>query len=94
MNTTPTLTPLAAFAPLFAEPAGSPIRELFPLLSRPGMMSLAGGYPSASLLDAEGLAQAASHALGQGISALQYGATEGLPAMRDALAQQAQARGM
>lgn len=94
MNTTPTLTPLAAFAPLFAEPAGSPIRELFPLLSRPGMMSLAGGYPSASLLDAEGLAQAASHAMGQGISALQYGATEGLPAMRDALAQQAQARGM
>ncbi len=94
MNTTPTPHAAGGFAPLFAEPAGSPIRELFPLLSRPGMMSLAGGYPSASLLDAEGLAQAASHALGQGISALQYGAAEGLPAMRDALAQQAQARGM
>lgn len=85
---------LPAFAPLFAEPAGSPIRELFPYLSRPGMISLAGGYPSASLLDAEGLAQAASHAMAQGIHALQYGATEGLPAMREALAQQAQTRGM
>lgn len=38
--------PLAAFAAPFAEPAGSPIRELFPYLSRPGMISLAGGYPS------------------------------------------------
>lgn len=94
MNAPTTPTPLAAFSPLFAEPVGSPIRELFPFLSRPGMLSLAGGYPSASLLDAEGLAQAASHALGQGIAALQYGATEGLPAMREALAQQAQTRGM
>ena len=94
MQTTTTPAPLAAFAPLFAEPAGSPIRELFPYLSRPGMLSLAGGYPSASLLDAEGLAHAASHALGQGISALQYGATEGLPAMREALAQHTHARGM
>lgn len=86
---------LAAFAPLFAEPAGSPIRELFPYLSRPGMISLAGGYPSASLLDAEGLAQAATQAMAQGgMQVLQYGATEGLPAMREALAEQARARGM
>ena len=47
---------LAPFAAVFAEPAGSPIRELFPYLSRPGMISLAGGYPSPSLFDAEGLA--------------------------------------
>ena len=33
------------YAAAFAEPAGSPIRELFPYLSRPGMISFAGGYP-------------------------------------------------
>jgi len=86
--------PLAAFSALFAEPAGSPIRELFPYLSRPGMISLAGGYPSASLFDAEGLSEAASQAMQQGAGILQYGATEGVPALREALAAQAQARGM
>ena len=86
--------PLAAFAALFAEPTGSPIRELFPYLSRPGMISLAGGYPSPSLFDAEGLAHAASQSLMQGPAALQYGATEGQPALREALAQQARDRGM
>ncbi|MEG0786501.1 MAG: PLP-dependent aminotransferase family protein [Comamonas sp.] len=91
---TTTAAPLAAFTALFAEPAGSPIRELFPYLSRPGMISLAGGYPSTSLFDAQGLAQAATHAMAQGASALQYGATEGLPTLREALAQQARDRGM
>ncbi len=85
---------MAAFAAPFAQPAGSPIRELFPYLSRPGMVSLAGGYPSPSLFDAEGLGQAAAQAMGQGAQALQYGATEGLPALREALAEQARERGM
>ena len=85
---------LAPFAAVFAEPAGSPIRELFPYLSRPGMISLAGGYPSPSLFDAEGLAQAAQQAMAQGPGALQYGATEGLGELREALAQQARERGM
>ncbi|CAM4036410.1 DNA-binding transcriptional MocR family regulator [Comamonas aquatilis] len=87
-------TSLAAFAAPFAEPAGSPIRELFPYLSRPGMISLAGGYPSPSLFDAEGLAQAAQQAMTQGSATLQYSATEGLPELREALALQAQERGM
>src|SRR5690606_27825573 len=86
------MSPLASFSALFAEPAGSPIRELFPYLSRPGRISLAGGYPAPSLLDAEGLAQAASQTLLQGAAALQYGATEGQPALREALAQQARDR--
>ncbi|MEX8194133.1 PLP-dependent aminotransferase family protein [Comamonas guangdongensis] len=85
---------LAPFAAPFAEPAGSPIRELFPYLSRPGMISLAGGYPSPSLFDAEGLALAAQQAMAQGQSALQYGATEGLAELREALALQARERGM
>ena len=91
---TTTAAPLAAFTPLFAEPAGSPIRELFPYLSRPGMISLAGGYPSPSLFDAEGLAQAAAQAMTQGATTLQYGATEGQLPLREALAQQARDRGM
>lgn len=84
----------APFAANFAEPVGSPIRELFPYLSRPGMISLAGGYPSPSLFDAEGLAQAAQEAMTQGAGTLQYGATEGQPALREALARQAKERGM
>jgi 2-aminoadipate transaminase len=88
------MSPLASFSALFAEPAGSPIRELFPYLSRPGMISLAGGYPSPSLFDAEGLAQATTQTMLQGAAALQYGATEGQPALREALAQQARDRGM
>ena len=58
------------------------------------MISLAGGYPSPSLFDAEGLAQAAQQSMAQGPGALQYGATEGLSELREALAQQARERGM
>lgn len=94
MTASAPLAPLAPFAATFAEPAGSPIRELFPYLSRPGMISLAGGYPSPSLFDAEGLALAAQQAMNQGASALQYGATEGLAELREALALQARERGM
>jgi len=82
------------FATNFANPAGSPIRELFPYLSQPGIISLAGGYPSASLFDVEGLQQAASRALARGGDALQYGATEGVPLLREALVGLCQARGI
>ncbi|MGT2495174.1 hypothetical protein ACU4GD_44475 [Cupriavidus basilensis] len=34
------------------EPQGSPIRELFPYMSLPGMISFAGGYPSPASFDA------------------------------------------
>jgi len=59
------MSDMPAFAAPFAQPAGSPIRELFPYLSQPGMISLAGGYPSPSLFDAEGLAHAAAQAMMQ-----------------------------
>lgn len=89
------MTPLS-FVENFVEPAGSPIRELFPYLSRPGMISLAGGYPSPSLFDVEGLQQAAMSALSNSHSgvSLQYGATEGLPALREALASLCHMRGI
>lgn len=65
------------FASVFANPAGSPIRQLFPYLSRPGLISFAGGYPSRSLLDAEGLQEAAARAFAAGGSTLRYLSTEG-----------------
>ena len=82
------------FAPAFAEPAGSPIRELFPYLGRPGMISFAGGYPSPTLLDAEGLEDASRRAWSDPTAALQYSATEGLPALRDALSHLSRERGV
>ncbi|MBR8655345.1 PLP-dependent aminotransferase family protein [Achromobacter sp. Marseille-Q0513] len=82
------------YAAAFAEPAGSPIRELFPYLSRPGMISFAGGYPSPTLLDGAGIEQAAQRVFAQGAGILQYGATEGAPALREALARLCDARGI
>ena len=78
------MTPIP-FAANFVDPVGSPIRELFPYLSWPGIISLAGGYPSPSLFDTEGLQEAAAKALSNGSVALQYGATEGMPTLREAL---------
>lgn len=72
------------FSVAFRQPAGSPIRELFPYLSRPGMISFAGGYPTPGLFDAEGLQEAAAKALAQP-AVLQYGATEGQVGLRGAL---------
>jgi 2-aminoadipate transaminase len=94
MTGLPTPAAMPGFAAPFANPAGSPIRELFPYLSQPGMISLAGGYPSPSLFDAEGLAQAATQAMTGDAQALQYGATEGLPVLRTALAALMGARGI
>lgn len=74
------------FASRYLEPAGSPIRELFQYLSKPGIVSFAGGYPSPSLLDVEGIRDAALRALAEGSKGLEYGATEGMPALREALA--------
>lgn len=82
------------FSSSYANPAGSPIRELFPYLNRPGMISFAGGYPSPSLLDAEGLQQAAQRALADVSGSLQYGSTEGSPALRQALTQLCATRGI
>lgn len=83
-----------AFTSSFVEPAGSPIRELFPYLSKPGLISFAGGYPSPGLLDGEGLQQAAQRAFAGGAKILQYGATEGVPQLREALGRLCATRGI
>ena len=82
------------FHPAFANPAGSPIRELFPYLSRPGMISFAGGYPSPALLDAEGLAQASARVFADPAKALQYGPTEGSAPLRQELLRLSADRGI
>lgn len=82
------------FTHRYADPAGSPIRELFPYLAVPGMISLAGGYPSPDLFDAEGLRAAASLAMESPEKCLQYGATEGDADLRAALAGLMKSRGI
>jgi len=65
----------------------SAIRELFKLLGKPGIISFAGGFPDPSLFDAEGIRMSADAVLSnQPGPVLQYGATEGFPALREGLA--------
>jgi 2-aminoadipate transaminase len=81
--------------PLYAQASGSPIRAMLALAGREGMISLAGGHPDPALLPAdwlrESLLEVAGQLQGRG---LQYGATEGLPALREASAALLQARGL
>jgi len=75
------------FAAAFKAPRGSAIRELFPYLSRPDMISFAGGYPSPALFDASGLREAMEHAMrAPPAEWLQYANTQGELALRGALA--------
>lgn len=83
------------FAAPFRAPRGSPIRELFKYVGRPGMISFAGGYPSKDLFDREGLAQALDAAYrNDPIACLQYGDTAGAPLLRASLARLMTARGV
>ena len=66
----------------------SAIRELFKLLGKPGIISFAGGFPDSAMFDVEGIQQASQHVLAHEPGpALQYGATEGYPALREQLSQ-------
>jgi len=66
----------------------SAIRELFKLLGKPGIISFAGGFPDSAMFDVEGIREAVDRVLAdEPGGALQYGATEGYPALREQLAQ-------
>lgn len=73
-----------------AVPASSRIRDLLHLTASADVLSLAGGLPAAGALDAEAVRAAAADALAAagplGPVALQYGPTEGLPALRELIA--------
>jgi 2-aminoadipate transaminase len=73
----------------------SDVRDLLHHATRPGMISLAGGLPAAELFDVDGLRAAALEALDAApATALQYGMTEGQPALRAALVAHLAARGI
>jgi len=82
------------FSAPFANPAGSPIRELFKYLSEPGMISFAGGYPATDLFDAKGLGQSAEEAFKDSSVCLQYGPTDGLPALKNEIVRLMTQRGV
>lgn len=68
----------------------SAIRELLKVISRPGMISFAGGLPAPELFPAAELRAAADRLLAERPrNALQYGETEGVPGLRDWIARQA-----
>jgi len=65
--------------------SGSAIRAIFNLLSQPGMISFAGGMPAASALEPDVVADISQAVLrADGVRILQYGATEGWPALKQA----------
>ncbi|WOP17111.1 PLP-dependent aminotransferase family protein [Ottowia sp. SB7-C50] len=73
----------------------SAIRELFKLLGKPGIISFAGGFPDSAMFDVAGIQAAVNAALAQNPgAALQYGATEGHPPLREQLAAFMQSKGV
>lgn len=65
----------------------SVIREALKLAERPGIISFAGGLPSPETFPVEAFAEACERVLRQhGRAALQYGSSEGLPALREYVA--------
>jgi 2-aminoadipate transaminase len=64
------------------------VRELLKLTNRPEIISFAGGLPAAELFPVERVHEAMDRILtSSGRQALQYGATEGIPELRDWIAQ-------
>ena len=64
----------------------SEIRELLKLISKPGIISFAGGLPAPDLFPVEEIKEITDYVLeNEGKTALQYGATEGNTALREEL---------
>jgi 2-aminoadipate transaminase len=75
------------FAPRMAKTPKSFIREILKVTERPEVISFAGGLPSPSLIDVEGIRTAAATVLEQdGRCALQYSTTEGYLPLRQFIA--------
>lgn len=86
---------MSAVRALYAQASGSPIRAMLALADQEGMISLAGGHPDPALLPADWLRESLQDVTSklQGRS-LQYGATEGLPELREASAALLNQRGL
>jgi 2-aminoadipate transaminase len=80
-------TPESYISSAYKNIGESLVRELAKLMSVPGMISLAGGYPGPELFDREGIRAAVDEALTHSpVAALQYGPTDGLPGLRERVA--------
>ncbi len=74
------------YASRFDHVSGSAIREIFKVIAQPGMISFAGGNPSLAALPDEMVSLIAADVMKQnGKAILQYGATEGYPALCQSL---------
>ena len=74
------------FSSRFDRVSGSAIREIFKVIAQPGMISFAGGNPSPAALPDTMVAEIAAQVMrDNGKAILQYGATEGYPALRESL---------
>jgi 2-aminoadipate transaminase len=79
------MDPLFRFSALAEKMQPSPIRELFRVIQRPGMISFAGGLPDPDTFPVEAFAACADVLERDGRTVLQYGASEGYPPLRDAI---------
>jgi DNA-binding transcriptional MocR family regulator len=82
------VAPVPPPASRLAGVGSSPVRELLALVSRPGVISFAGGLPAPELFDHEGLRAAFDRVVaGEPRRVLQYSPTEGDPHLRRLLAE-------
>ena len=82
------VAPVPPPASRLAGVGSSPVRELLALVSRPGVISFAGGLPAPELFDHEGLRAAFDRVVaGEPRRVLQYSPTEGDPRLRRLLAE-------
>ena len=82
---------MTAYDKYFSEDVGSfmrsPVREIFKRVDLSAIYSFAGGYPDAATFPVEDIRRISSQVLDKyGAKALQYGATQGVPELREVIA--------
>jgi 2-aminoadipate transaminase len=83
------------FANRMDKVTGSAIREIFALLERPGMISLAGGNPAPECFPSAEIADITAGIIREkGDSVLQYGGTPGVGALKETVIRMMKARGI
>jgi 2-aminoadipate transaminase len=77
-------TMLCMFSDRMNNVKSSAIRDILKIISKPGMISLAGGLPAPEMFPVDAVRKAADRVLTRfGADALQYSFTEGIPALRE-----------
>ncbi|HEM46453.1 MAG TPA: PLP-dependent aminotransferase family protein, partial [Alphaproteobacteria bacterium] len=80
-----TMSELFRLSALARQMQPSPIRELFPLIRRPGMISFAGGLPDPDVFPVDQFASCCDVLGREGREILQYSASEGYAPLREAI---------